>query len=379
MRSIGIHTTQRARANKSFGAMHALLSLALALALSACGSSVNAAAGENDSNDGPKEQLVVEESISDATSDGAAEAHSVTEIDVHGLEPDAEDPEQDEDSDTSEGPSLQDVLDASEPTHDYASLAAQIEEVLAPYGDAVSVVFAPLEDQTGGVRLRDTNTMRSASMIKLPILATLLEQDYNGVLSLGETHVISYDEIVGGTGSLQYQGAGGVYTLDQLAWHMIAESDNTATNVLIDRLGFSAVNAYAAEHALTQTSLGRKMMDYDAMARGEDNYTSASDIAQLLLQAADGKLVSPEASERAIGYLRDQTDAAGIAQGLPQGITFAHKTGVLDDVRHDGGIVYAERPYVLVVMAQLPQGTADYVSATISQICWDWWAQECAA
>lgn len=259
------------------------------------------------------------------------------------------------------------------PKRDYSELEASINEVLAPYEGEVSVVFAPLDDPNGGVRINQDTRMRSASMIKVPILATLLEKVETGEVSLETEHTLTWEEIVGGTGSLQGRGAGAVLTVDKLAWHMIAESDNTATNVLIDLLGFDAVNDTAKRLELTQTALGRKMMDYDAIARGEDNFTCAKDLATLFLMIGREELVSPEQSQRAVEYLKAQTDALGIAQGLPEGTVFAHKTGVLEDVRHDGGIVYPTEgePYVLVVLCHLPEYTANTVSAEVSRVVWE--------
>lgn len=188
----------------------------------------------------------------------------------------------------------------------------------------------------------------SASIIKLAILGTLLDQAQSGVLSLDDSVTVDPPDVVGGTGVIQASGAGGSYTYRQLAAYMIQDSDNIATNLVIDAVGMPAVNQYASEIGLTQTVLNRRMMDF---AAGDENYTSANDVAHMLQLIYQGKLVSPDASEFALDLLKGQHDDAGLLEGLPAGSVFAHKTGTLDGVFNDGGIVLDRNPYVMVVLS----------------------------
>lgn len=66
-------------------------------------------------------------------------------------------------------------------------------------------------------------------------------------------------------------------------------------------------------------------------------------------------------------YLLEQSDPEGLAQGLPANVPFGHKTGSLSSVRHDGGIVYGENPYVVVVLTSLDGGTANALMSNISR------------
>ena len=188
----------------------------------------------------------------------------------------------------------------------------------------------------------------SASIIKLAILGTLLDQAQSGALSLDDSVTVGPSDIVGGTGVIQASGAGGSYTYRQLAAYMIQDSDNVATNLIIDAVGMSAVNEYASEIGLTQTALNRRMMDF---AAGDENYTSANDVAHMLQLIYQGKLVSSDASEFALDLLKGQHDNAGLLEGLPAGSVFAHKTGTLDGVYNDGGIALDRNPYVMVVLS----------------------------
>ncbi len=94
------------------------------------------------------------------------------------------------------------------------------------------------------------------------------------------------------------------------------------------------------------------MMDAEAQAQGRENYTSARDAAAVLQRLAAGTIATPELCERARGYLLAQEDTRGIVEGVPGGVLVAHKTGSLAHAQHDAAIVYAEHPYVLVVLTQ---------------------------
>lgn len=197
--------------------------------------------------------------------------------------------------------------------------------------------------------------MVAASMIKLPIAASVLEHAEAGEFSLNDHYVLDEKDIAGGTGSLGGRGAGAEVTYAELLEKMIAESDNTATNALISAVGKDEINKTASSLGLKKTKLNRLMMDEDAMAEGIENYTSANDIGTILELAYRGKLVSPKASKTLIKALKRQTDKDGLLDGLPKNVTFAHKTGELSNAAHDGGIVYAtvggeDRDFVIVVM-----------------------------
>lgn len=252
------------------------------------------------------------------------------------------------------------------------AVRAAVEPLVSPYGDGVAVVYTPVDAPDGGFAINGDERMRSASMIKTLIMATLLQREADGSISLGDSYTIRESDIVGGTGSVQSMGAGTRLSLSSLAELMISQSDNVATNVLIDRLGMGAVNDEGARLGLGQTVLARKMMDTAAAAAGRENYTSASDQARILRLVASGGLVSPEASQTALACLKEQEDSEGIAQGVPSGTVVAHKTGTLDSVRHDGAIVYGKRPYVLVIMTHgMSDGVANALMARVSRAVWD--------
>lgn len=242
-----------------------------------------------------------------------------------------------------------------------------IESAVAPYEGSVSVVVSGVNGSNVECSVDAETPRTSASVIKLAILATLFDAVDDGTLSLDEVVTMTSADIVGGTGSIQSMGAGSAFTLEELAGYMISDSDNTATNLLIDRLGMDAVNTEADKIGLDQTVLERKMMDEDAMAAGRENYTSAEDVATVLRLIAEGRLTDQQCSDMAREYLLAQSDADGLPAGVPEGVEVAHKTGTLTNVEHDGGIVYADEPYVIVVLTEgIPNDEATALIGDVS-------------
>lgn len=247
-----------------------------------------------------------------------------------------------------------------------------VTSVVEPYGTSVAVAYVPVDASMPGFDINGGVRMQSASMIKTLVLATLLQGSEDGSVSLDESYTVRRQDIVGGTGTIQSMGAGTRLTFGRLALLMISQSDNVATNVIIDRLGMDAINGEATSLGLAQTVLQRKMMDAQAQAAGRENYTCANDQATMLVAAARGELVSQDASSRAIDYLSAQEDTRGIPDGVPSGTVVAHKTGTLPKVRHDGGIVYGGQSYVLMVMTEgLDEDEANALIAKVLQVVWD--------
>lgn len=235
--------------------------------------------------------------------------------------------------------------------------AKKVKALVAPYADGVSVACTPLDATSfvplpGGIAVGAMVSHTAASLIKLAVLATAIDAVAAGDLSLDEQVTVTREDIVGGAGDIQAKGAGATYSIDELLHAMIAQSDNTAANLIIGRLGMDSVNAECDRLHLKQTRLQRLMMDEAARKAGRENTTSARDVAALLERIAAGTIATPELCERARSYLLDQRDAAGIIQGVPTGVSVAHKTGSLDGVQHDAAVVYGDKPYVLVVLTQ---------------------------
>ena len=192
-------------------------------------------------------------------------------------------------------------------------------------------------------------TFNPASTIKLPILCAAYYWAEKGQLNLDERIVLKDSDKVGGFGVVSEFAEGLQPTLRDLMKLMIVISDNTATNMVIEAVGFDRIKIFLEEKGLGEIRAERKMYDYDAIKRGFNNVVKARDLAKNLKGLAKGTLLAPEYCEEAIGImLRQQCKnkiplkvAAGWDPIARQGpIKIAHKTGEVQGVEHDIGIIY---------------------------------------
>ncbi|MEV5710467.1 serine hydrolase [Actinoallomurus sp. NPDC052274] len=206
-----------------------------------------------------------------------------------------------------------------------------------------AVVVRPL-GAGEAIEIAADHRFTAASLIKLPILAAALDS------GLPFDERLPVRPAVPGSGVLAHLGDVADMSVRDLLTLMIIVSDNTATNVLIDRIGMGRVNAWCARHGLTATVLARRMMDTEARNRGVENLISAADAASVLCRLAD--------SPFAVRALEAQQFNDRLPRHLPPGFRLAHKTGELRHVCHDAGIVYPPGGPP-VVLAVLTEGSTD--------------------
>jgi beta-lactamase class A len=208
----------------------------------------------------------------------------------------------------------------------------------------------------------------AASVIKLPILAALYREAEAGRLRWEETVVLMEEAKVPGDGALRELHAGTSLTLEDLARLMIVISDNTATNLLIDRIGVEAVNDLLAREGSSVTRLGRRMYDFAARERGLENHCSAGEMTGLLARLARRDLVSAAASEAMLAILKRQQRDSRIPRLLPPETPVANKTGSITGVCHDVGLI--EAPGGPIALSVLTEGACDHFTAeeTIGRI-----------
>ena len=179
----------------------------------------------------------------------------------------------------------------------------------------------------------------SASVIKVPILVAILAhlQQTNGDLQqnipIDEQNFVDFSVL-----TEQQQKTASLYEL--LLW-MIITSDNTATNECIDFLGMEMLNTYFQKIGLKDTKLQRKMMDFERQRQGFDNVTTATDMQRLFQALYEQKLLNAEWTAVALKILCRQRSQESLKRYLVDDVKMAHKTGGLDTVDHDCGIVFA--------------------------------------
>jgi beta-lactamase class A len=234
-----------------------------------------------------------------------------------------------------------------------ASLRAQLEAQLNQVAEHLDGVlgFAIKDLSTGETffRLPDT-VFPQASSIKLAVLLELLRQAQGGKLSLDEKHTVRRREMTVGDDEaiLNKLGDGTVtMTLRDLAAFVLVLSDNSATNILIDRLGIENINAGLARLGLKETQLRRRMIDLAAARRGNENVSTPREMLTLLEKVRAGQaLDAPHTAEffRLLWLPKDSP----FHRALRGSVAIADKPGALERVRCDSGIIeIPNRPFIL--------------------------------
>ena len=233
---------------------------------------------------------------------------------------------------------------------DYSAIRSDIEEIIGgEYGEYSVYLWYSGYQQDDALVIND-QSRRSASMIKVFIMGYAMELASQGRLDLNSTITLTSDDKVGGAGVICGWDSGTDISIRELISLMITESDNTATNMMIDCLGMENINSYIARNGYGETVLQRKMMDFDAVAAGRENYSSVRDLGRFFTKLAQHQCVNADYDQQMIDILLRQTDTEVFPAAL-YGVDIAHKTGELDNLYDDGGIIFtAKGGYVLVIM-----------------------------
>jgi beta-lactamase class A len=247
----------------------------------------------------------------------------------------------------------------------------RFESVLdAKFEVAVRAVEAGL-DGVLGIALKDLATGKTfllnerevfpqASSIKIAVLLETFKQAEEGRLKLDEFIALEESRKVEGSGVLFHLGRPSLsLSIRDLAVLMVVLSDNTATNILIEKVGLEAVNKRMDALGLPKTRLRRKMMDLQAAAEGRENVSTPLEMMTLLERIWKGSAIGEPYREDLLAILAIPKDSP-LRAGVPEGVDVAEKPGELEAVRCDSGIVMLSgRPYVLCVMTTYLKRDAD--------------------
>jgi len=238
----------------------------------------------------------------------------------------------------------------------WKKLDARVGEMVQRFDGAMGVAVVDLTDGRAILKNAD-HIFPTASSIKIAILLELYHQEQeardgaqgkarlNDVYDFDPKVLVDFSQIMAGL----TPGVTRVTNRD-LAQFMVAVSDNTAANILIDRVGKDNVNAMLRGLGLTETMLRRKMMDFAAARRGEENVSTPQEMTRLLEAIYKGKLLNKELNQQLIKQLSTLKESY-IPHDLPAGVPVANKPGNLQNVRTDSGIIFVrDRPFAMSVM-----------------------------
>jgi beta-lactamase class A len=231
-------------------------------------------------------------------------------------------------------------------------------------------IYAKNLDTGKDYSLRGDEQVRTASTIKLPIMAEVFRQVADGKMKWTDEIVLTKEKKQGGSGILFEFSDNTKIDLKTALNLMIVVSDNTATNLLLDKVTADSVNDFMDALGLRQTRSMRKIGgggDSKAGAETQNKLfgigaSSPKDMVKLLEMLERGEVVSRQASVEMINILKRQQFKDGIGRGLPDSVPSASKSGALDRLRADVGIIYTRRGRIAMAIT-----TDDMLEVTYTQ------------
>jgi beta-lactamase class A len=255
---------------------------------------------------------------------------------------------------------------------------------IAQETDAViGVAIIDLTDQRSFF-LHADEVFPTASTIKIAVLSELYRQHERASAGgaagaagakLGDLYTVDAKDVVGGSDIMAGLTPGITRVTNRdLATMMVAVSDNSATNVLIDRVGMERVNAWLSQLGLEQTRLRRHMMDVKAAREGRENTATPHELVTLLGALYRGQVFGKGITDDFFKMLSTHKDSY-LPRLLPADLTIANKPGDLDAVRNDAGIVFVPgRPFAIAVMTTFGRDERDSERsiARIARAAWSY-------
>lgn len=244
-------------------------------------------------------------------------------------------------------------------------LKRRIQDTLAKHPGVFAVAF---RDLTTGkeILINEKNVFHAASTMKVPVMIEVYKQAAAGKFVLSDSIMIrnSFRSIVDSSEftldpnddseQTLYHQAGSQQPLSHLVYNMIIRSSNLATNMVIELVNARNVTQTMRELGAQDIQVLRGVEDNKAFEKGLNNTTTAYDLMLIFEKIAQGKAVDSAAAEAMIKILLDQQFNDIIPARLPKDVKVAHKTGEINGVRHDAGIVFLPdgRKYVLVLLSK---------------------------
>lgn len=229
------------------------------------------------------------------------------------------------------------VFEGKVPTRDTSKVIADFDELTKNTSGVYGFYVINLNsDESYGVNIDER--FQAASLIKLPVMAAMYKEAERENIELEDIYTLRNADKVGGAGTLFYQEEGSEYSYRELVSLMGQQSDNTAFRASVNLLGADLVEQYINEFGMENTS-------YD------ENETTPRDIGNFFKKLWERKFVSRASRDEILKSLTKTVYETLIPAGITD-VRVAHKYGAEVHVLNDAGIVFADDPYVLVIMSK---------------------------
>lgn len=221
------------------------------------------------------------------------------------------------------------------------------------------VVGYSVTDLASGAHLerRGDEPFPTASLIKVAVLVTLFDLVKQGTIRLDAPLTLLKIDKVPGAGTLQFMHDGMVVSVGDAAWLMSTISDNTATNLILDRIGLRAVGRKMEALGLPRTKIHAKVFKRETSVAPDSSIkyglgvSTPNEMVRLFALLARGQAVSGGADSTMLDVLEHNEDG-NLLQRFAGGTRAAHKTGATDDVRTECSLFYLTTPVVACVFTR---------------------------
>lgn len=255
-------------------------------------------------------------------------------------------------------------------------LAKTLDAIVAKFPGKICIGFKHLPSGETYFHNGD-EVMRTASLCKLPVMVEVFYQVKEGKVKLSDPVTMSKRTMTDGSGILNYRfSEGATFPLIDAVKLMITVSDNTATNLVVDKIGIGSTWARMKTLGFPETAIhslvGNRSTSIAMQRSVKYNLgsTTAREMVGLLEMLNQGKLVDEKSSKEMIAILRKCEDRTKFTANLPPGVVVAHKTGALPDVRTDAGLFFFPGgPVALCVLTDQNKDRSDRADSSGNAVC----------
>ena len=238
----------------------------------------------------------------------------------------------------------------------WQKLDATVQQVNRDLNGTLGVAILDLSDGRS-LLLNPDAVFAQASCIKVTVLAELYRQQQqseegaSGTARFSDLYTVDSFDLVADSAIMGGLTPGVTRVTNRdLASFMVSVSDNSATNILIDRVGITNVNSMLDSLGLSHTRLQRKMMDVKAAQAGRENVSTPREMMDFFAALYRGKVLNKSLTDDYFNLLATPKES-DIPRFIPEGVVIANKPGELAGIRNDIGVVFApNRPFVIVIM-----------------------------